>query len=80
MLASEYSACGVLYCALTWDAWCEGGFAGLDKPLEGIDPLPVVSGLVKKQKSETHKKLICHIKAGKREIFSKMAKSISIKS
>ena len=50
MLASEYSACGVLYCALTWDAWCEGGFAGLDKPLEGIDPLPVVSGLVKKQK------------------------------
>ena len=47
MLASEYSACGVLYCALTWDAWCEGGFAGLDKPLEDIDPLPVVSGLVK---------------------------------
>ena len=50
MLASEYSACGVLYCAFTWDAWCEGGFTGLDKPLEDIDPLPVVSGLVKKQK------------------------------
>ena len=49
MLASEYIACGVLYCALTWDACCEGGFAGLDKPLEDIDPLPVVSGLVKKQ-------------------------------
>ena len=50
MLASEYIACGVLYCALTWDACCEGGFAGLDKPLEDIDPLPVVSGLVKRQK------------------------------
>ena len=50
MLASEYSACGVLYCALTWDAWCEGGFTGLDKPLEDIDPLPVVSGLVKSKK------------------------------
>ena len=50
MLASEYIACGVLYCALTWDACCEGGFEGLDKPLEDIDPLPVVSGLVKKQK------------------------------
>ena len=52
MLASEYSACGVLYCALTWDAWCEGGFAGLDKPLEDIDPLPVVSGLVKSKKNQ----------------------------
>ena len=80
MLASEYSACGVLYCALTWDAWCEGGFAGLDKPLEDIDPLPVVSGLVKKQKSETHKKLIGHNRALKREIFIRIAKSVSIKS